>query len=78
MESQFYIFNNLKLFAGPIIFDTGQTEDEIISARIKADMLELSKSCCKTCGVYLELNEKNEKMLCCVCIEKPLKVKSCC
>lgn len=69
--TEFYIFNNsnLKLFEGPTI-STFRSREEEENAKTTRYFHERSQYCCLICGIYLELNERNEKKLCCVCIVK--------
>lgn len=66
--------SKLKLFGGSIRLARYKTKAEEETEKIAKYYQERSQFCCLICGIYLEINERNEKNLCSICIGK-LKIK---
>lgn len=76
--TEFYIIDNppMIFFAGPPCPPRLTEEEEEIQKGIRYYQ-ERSKHCCRICGIYLEINERNEKNLCSMCILKKTDKENC-
>lgn len=66
------LFTNDKfeMASGPMIFAGLLTKEQEQLEITKRHFIELSKECCKICGVHLERDEINSRMRCTVCYFK--------
>lgn len=73
MSKVFYVYHSsdkFKFVSGPTRVSQIKTDEQKMLDEVHDYLVERSKQCCKICGVYLELNEINEKMFCSVCYDK--------